>query len=367
MDYWNYLYRHKELHNFSNFDIKKILDHIGKSEEKDLNPHFNLDYYNNTYGFNFQDKKEAINHFLNEGIQKGYNYDCNKNYVLKVILPTKNEEFLIDYWIKYYSKLTGFENIIILDNNSNNEKVIDVYKKYPKLFIIYTEFFMDLSKEYHIFEELIEFIKPYCKYITKLDTDEFICNYKMIDGKIDFYQNIIEELKNDSTPFIGSMWLPNEYTASNIDSNEIVDHLVFETSHLYDCINNYNTWLWRLGKKIILSKCVNLSILKLNHNCLEPTIKYYNYITFHLLNMNIERRLENNIEKCIQAQELNRKNNFEDYRDDFNYDCHNDTISHQFNELKNYFLDRNNYKKNIIHNPLTLINIPFIYKYINDQ
>ena len=48
----------------------------------------------------------------------------------KVFTVTKNEYDLIEDFIRYYGYLFGYENVIILDNESDNPSVLDVYKRY---------------------------------------------------------------------------------------------------------------------------------------------------------------------------------------------------------------------------------------------
>lgn len=48
----------------------------------------------------------------------------------KIVTVTKNEYDLIEDFIRYYGSIFGYENVIILDNESDNPIVLDVYRRY---------------------------------------------------------------------------------------------------------------------------------------------------------------------------------------------------------------------------------------------
>lgn len=51
---------------------------------------------------------------------------------IKVLLLTKDEHDMIEDFISYYSYLFGMTNLVIVDNNSTNQHVLDVYEKYKQ-------------------------------------------------------------------------------------------------------------------------------------------------------------------------------------------------------------------------------------------
>ena len=92
----------------------------------------------------------------------------------KVLLLSKDEDLIIEDFILYYGYLFDYKNIIIIDNNSSSQKVIDIYSKYIPLGLtvindtsqfIYARFFMN---------NYINMLRDYCEWLFCLETDEFI-------------------------------------------------------------------------------------------------------------------------------------------------------------------------------------------------
>ncbi|MDI2112138.1 glycosyltransferase family 2 protein [Commensalibacter nepenthis] len=52
---------------------------------------------------------------------------------IRCITMQKNETYLLDAWIKYYTYLFGIENLYILDNGSTNEKTKEILSSYEVL------------------------------------------------------------------------------------------------------------------------------------------------------------------------------------------------------------------------------------------
>ena len=93
--------------------------------------------------------------------------------MLKIFLMTKNEELLIEDWIKYHGFLFGFENIHIIDG-SNSQRVFDIYGKYePKgLNIHYSN--ANLNEVTDVINDLMHKHKGENNFLIKMDTDEFL-------------------------------------------------------------------------------------------------------------------------------------------------------------------------------------------------
>ena len=102
---------------------------------------------------------------------------------IKIFLKTKNEDTLIDYWIRYHSHLVGFENIHIIDNMSTNKIVLDIYEKYTnKINIIYDN--QSHLMEGNIMTNIMNKYKDQCDIMIPLDTDEFLVYYNQKENKI---------------------------------------------------------------------------------------------------------------------------------------------------------------------------------------
>jgi hypothetical protein len=97
----------------------------------------------------------------------------------KVFTVTKNEYDLIEDWIMYHGWLVGYENVIIIDNGSTDERVLEVYRRY-------TERYPDLTIEHRLgyegtsqgdhFTRSIQQWRHACRLVFALDTDQFMCS-----------------------------------------------------------------------------------------------------------------------------------------------------------------------------------------------
>ena len=95
--------------------------------------------------------------------------------IIKVFVFTKNEYDMIEDFIKFYGELFGYENVVVIDNRSTNEKVLDVYKKYLPLGLVnlYTEG-RNMQNHSAIMTEYMRTFKDHCDFVIPLDTDEFM-------------------------------------------------------------------------------------------------------------------------------------------------------------------------------------------------
>jgi len=88
---------------------------------------------------------------------------------------TKNEEILIEDWIKYHGFLFGFQNIHIIDG-SDNQQVLDIYEKYRQkgLNVHYSN--ANLNEMKDVLNDLMHKHKGENNFLIKLDTDEFLAH-----------------------------------------------------------------------------------------------------------------------------------------------------------------------------------------------
>ena len=93
--------------------------------------------------------------------------------MLKIFLLTKNEEELIEDWIRYHGHLFGFENLNIIDG-SDNRKVLDIYEKYRQkgLNVYFSK--ANLNEITNVLNEQMHKYKGEDNFLIKLDTDEFL-------------------------------------------------------------------------------------------------------------------------------------------------------------------------------------------------
>ena len=274
---------------------------------KSINNKFNLNAYNKSTNLNFINIKDAMNHWNKIGKKKGYIFSNKGEHTLiKIILPTYNEASLLRMWLDYYEKLIGLHNIIIFDNESDNTEVLKILSDYrSRLLIIYTtKYYFDL--EYNkdpAFEKIIDIIKNECKFVTKLDTDEFLCYYDRKNKKFD-NSKLLDLLFNCETN-IGTIWLSNIYTKEIFnDCKKYHNYTKFENLDLEKVFNDREHFFNNNGKSIFLSN-QTFTLDWGNHNR-NKNLMFNNLICLHLYLGDIDNRYKNNIATIYK--EIRQKN-----------------------------------------------------------
>jgi len=230
----------------------------------------------------------------------------------KIILKTKNEDDLIDIWIRYYSKMVGKENLVIFDNNSTSQKVLDVYKehdietipikspnsihpyRYNKIF--YDELFMS------------------CDWFSILDTDEFLCVYK---NEIFSAEGVSELLESSDKQVLGSIWLDHMHVS---DSREY-----FKVNQVpYVCSPEHNK---KHGKAIYKTSYSDIrNINNYGHNvCCKDTFVDSGLFLLHVDRTNPEIRIKN----CLDMAIVNTIEKHPEIHKELNL-IHNGTYNEEF-------------------------------------
>lgn len=232
----------------------------------------------------------------------------------KVALKTKDEPELIEKWILHYSKIFGPENIIIFDNLSTDDFVLDIYSKYSdELGGIFSFDHKVKPKMNHnsihlpsLFPELYKAISSVCDYFSIFDTDEFfVCikNGKWCSGG-EAYKSLIkysEELEGKKA--ILCYWL-NNYPESD--------------SHFYvgRSFEKFKKGLGN-GKPFLPAKAV--IEMPVNHNKLisdknlYPDVLPRNFYLLHLQSFTKTRRLRTNFNKLKSRGFLHDEVEFESF------------------------------------------------------
>jgi hypothetical protein len=139
---------------------------------------------------------------------------------IKVFSVTKNEYDLIEDFILYHGYLFGYENIVLIDNESTDASVLEIYEKYKKKgVIVYTEESYVGENQGILFTKYMNQYKNECDFMIGLDTDEFVFNIDAINNgedptNRDKILEIFENLPSNFTSFsIGS------YPCGIVDTN----------------------------------------------------------------------------------------------------------------------------------------------------
>jgi len=88
-----------------------------------------------------------------------------------IITITKNEGTLIDYWIKYNSYLFGMQNLILVDNCSDDLETLRVYEKYAGLKIMKLHNYLFQGK---VVDQIITTYRNSYDLFIPIDSDQFI-------------------------------------------------------------------------------------------------------------------------------------------------------------------------------------------------
>ena len=93
---------------------------------------------------------------------------------LKIFIMTKDEHDLIEDFIIYHGELIGYENLVIIDNGSTHQKVLDIYKKYSDRINLHYELGFEGMKQSDYMCKYFDMYRNKCKFVLGFDTDEFI-------------------------------------------------------------------------------------------------------------------------------------------------------------------------------------------------
>lgn len=92
---------------------------------------------------------------------------------LKIVLKTKNEIALLDWWLQHHLRFGDDGSIIVFDNESTEPIVFDIYKKYQKnLTVIQYSGKFNAVHDFNKFCKLYEALRASSDFYTFVDTDE---------------------------------------------------------------------------------------------------------------------------------------------------------------------------------------------------
>lgn len=243
--------------------------------------------------------KENLDRFLPEQIPNNLLFE--NQTALKLVLKTKNESALLEQWLLYHSALVGWENIVVIDNQSDEPATLAIYEKYkefPFILLSYSGASVNLLHDIEFNAQLYKrLIAGAAKFVMLLDTDEYITYFNKAEGCFDFTSFLSELHKIENRGHIyGSLWIhntPTVETLKNANFNDLVD---FELNP------------WHLSKNISYGKSVVSThsdvwdkerirtTVNLGHNTEVPGAKMLNGLwLLHLNSAFVENRIKNNL------------------------------------------------------------------------
>ena len=95
--------------------------------------------------------------------------------IVKIFTVTKNETDLLEDFVHYHGSIFGYSNVVLIDNDSDCEIVLELYRKFRRMGVI-----VEKHSSYRgpsqgeAFTKYMSKYRHQCKFMVGLDTDEFI-------------------------------------------------------------------------------------------------------------------------------------------------------------------------------------------------
>lgn len=144
--------------------------------------------------------------------------------LVKIFCMSYNETYLLEDFILYHGNLFGFENIVIIDNNSTDETVLNIYNHYkPKGVTVFCEKNTNRCYQDIYTTNIMLQYKDKCKFMLPLDTDEFFFVIGKHTDRID-KEDVLDFFRNMDTENIGVYHFRNFYWSfANPSSSDYVN------------------------------------------------------------------------------------------------------------------------------------------------
>ncbi len=94
---------------------------------------------------------------------------------MKIVLKTRNDPWLLETWIRHHARIVGYSGLIIADNRSTDQRVLDLYRRYQNRMTIFSfSGFHNRVHDRRLFAPLYKAFGSSCTYTLVIDTDEFL-------------------------------------------------------------------------------------------------------------------------------------------------------------------------------------------------
>ena len=101
----------------------------------------------------------------------------------KVFVMTRDEYDLIEDFLLYHGNIFGFHNLVVIDNNSKDPRVLQVYEKYRRRGVtILSEPNYKAGGQGQAFTKHMLAHQDQCQFLIGLDTDEFMVFQSWMDS-----------------------------------------------------------------------------------------------------------------------------------------------------------------------------------------
>lgn len=149
--------------------------------------------------------------------------------IAKIFTVTKNEYDLIEDFIVYHGTLFGYDNIVIIDNGSDNPIVLDVYSRYTEkgVTIYNTEGYGGNKQGDHFTSHMIQYTDA-AEFLIGLDTDCFF-TVRVTDAS-------------------GSRWSSDRNAIMQYMTSLPIDHDIFEINSFLTSVVDTNSQNYKDNK-----------------------------------------------------------------------------------------------------------------------
>ena len=212
----------------------------------------------------------------------------------KIFCVTRDEYDIIEDFLIYYGYLFGYKNIIIIDNNSVNEHVLDIYEKYKlKGVNIFKESNYTGNGQGEMFTKYMNIYKDQCEFLIGLDTDEFLTSFPFMEGKNDLpiikdrIYNFLNNLDKSYTIIFMNMYPYITYTSDQI-INYKFDRPIYQMNKFL------NNSIGALAKKIYRSESFIYTTSGNHNGYVKYGNKYYcnDFCYIHYNDVGTKRSVE---------------------------------------------------------------------------
>jgi hypothetical protein len=219
---------------------------------------FSREIYEESRGKSFPADEQAYRDWVEFGRAEGLFYNEGKNTYLKIILKVKDDPELITNWIEYHAGIVGYHNLVIMDCGSTDIEFLQILDRYKyKLLILKYEGYYDDLHATQSNRALFAALAKNCKYVTLLDSDEFLFGYH--NGKISA-KNVVAVLKAGNEKIYAGGWFHNVNMPAEKDGS-----IDWNTPLTFSLQSDDIKWAAFAGKSVMLSR-IAFEAQHLGHN-----------------------------------------------------------------------------------------------------
>jgi len=197
---------------------------------------------------------------------------------LKILLKTRDDPFFLERWITHHSKIVPNSDLIIFDNHSTDERVLETYERYADIPVFTFTGIHTILHDWEMQHDLYIALQS-SQHHCFLDTDEFLG--AIVNDRWVADPTLLSLLKPDES--VPVTWLHNAIGSENIFA-------------VRDSMEKGLLW----GKPILARTPPKAGVL--GHNVqFDPKVfensTLHNFFLLHLINLDRDQRIRANLNK----------------------------------------------------------------------